>query len=247
MPGSLPGKPPPYTYDDPRLIYDELCLTYDGDVDQQCVINNFGVKKFGGNFGRKRKPLPDLLDIKIEVCLCKVNEEDLYCDEESISQNRYGKCDTLRWKGLVNDGDLQVNTRGIEVTSRTSVNGYVLSQLASTTSESDKKKNEHIDARGAFAGVRKLTKVISEDDIVVGGIAVVADSMIEAIEQNQIKVEASSQISVKRDDIKVEAAGGLIAKTKKKKHTKPYLREQTITIDDVVVKSTGIKIQKKKK
>lgn len=79
-----PGKAPPYTYDDPRIFYDEECFFYDGGYDEICLIDNnlLGNKKIGGSggIGRRRPYVPPpapnpLLDIKIKVCLKCVNDE----------------------------------------------------------------------------------------------------------------------------------------------------------------------------
>lgn len=102
----IPGLPgPPYLYDDPRFVYDELCLLYDaGGFDEVCAINNglIGRKKPGGRSGgrpapppvRRRKPLErppqrHELDLQINVQLCKLNDEDLLEDDECIEFEKH--------------------------------------------------------------------------------------------------------------------------------------------------------------
>ena len=246
MPGSLPGKPPPYTYDDPRLIYDELCLTYDGDVDDICVIDTFGVRKImGGSVSRKKpKPLPDILDITIQVCLSKVNDEDCWPSESALFNDRSKHCDIFKWRGTTQDPNLSVDIRSLTVTSRNSVNGYVLSQLAAKTSESDRFHQEHVDARGQLMDVREPARAVHTEEITVGQTSIrVKSNALGRIERDGIIVEASPSVRIKTNgEITVQSSGKL---KKRKIDPKPYLREQTSLNDSISVKSTIITRKKK--
>lgn len=106
-----PDSPPPYTYDDPRFIYDELCMYYDGFFDKVCLLGPEEAKRKVGASGAGRmlqkKPfiMPEpspMLELQIKTCLKKVNDEEY--DTE--------KCDIFRWKGEL-DKDLTVTSRRV--------------------------------------------------------------------------------------------------------------------------------------
>lgn len=84
----------PYLYDDPRFIYNEPCMFYDGGFDEQCLIDLGRVilpqkiikgRSSGGLILKPQKrPTEDcktILDFKIVACLDKVNGDELDCEE----------------------------------------------------------------------------------------------------------------------------------------------------------------------
>jgi hypothetical protein len=48
--------PAPYTYDDPRLLYNEPCFFYDGGFDQVCLINKFQIRTGGRSSASRKNP-----------------------------------------------------------------------------------------------------------------------------------------------------------------------------------------------
>ncbi len=69
---SLPN--PPYTYNDPRLLYNEVCFFYDGGYDSVCLAG--ALKIIGGSVpGRRepKKPAKPFFNIFIEYKLIEVN------------------------------------------------------------------------------------------------------------------------------------------------------------------------------
>lgn len=107
----IPGLPgPPYLYDDPRFVYDELCLLYDaGGFDEVCAIDNglIGRKKPGGRSGGRPAPPPvrrkpkelekdcrEILDLVIQATLCSVNDEEV--DEESEEKKYHLEYDPIK-------------------------------------------------------------------------------------------------------------------------------------------------------
>lgn len=65
---------PPYTYDDPRLTYDEHCFFYDGGYDDVCLAGPTAVVvRRGGYKKRERKPELPFISIFIQSCLVQVN------------------------------------------------------------------------------------------------------------------------------------------------------------------------------
>jgi len=81
---SLPD--PPYTYDDPRLLYDEVCFFYDGGYDLVCLAGPVIVGKGGGSSdsGKKRveEPKKNFVNIFIEHKLISVNGVPYHPDED---------------------------------------------------------------------------------------------------------------------------------------------------------------------
>jgi len=70
--------PAPYTYDDPRLLYNEPCFFYDGGFDQVCLINKFQIRTGGrssASRNKENKPLDDkeYINVFIECELKHVN------------------------------------------------------------------------------------------------------------------------------------------------------------------------------
>lgn len=80
--------PPPYTYDDPRLTYDEHCFKLDGGYDEVCLVIGYDRKRRVGAAGAGRRPTtetpaPSLPWIDITVCaqLLELNDEKIEgCD-----------------------------------------------------------------------------------------------------------------------------------------------------------------------
>lgn len=81
--------PGPYTYDDPRFIYNEPCMFYNGGFDLQCLIDIQGVvlvkKKLGKStsaISSRRKQLPPedcrtILDFVIKAEVERVNDKEI--------------------------------------------------------------------------------------------------------------------------------------------------------------------------
>lgn len=81
----------PYLYDDPRFIYNEPCMFYDGGFDIQCLLGRQVIlpKKIGKRtakpsqaviYKRQERPKRDkrvVLDICIEVDIVSVNDKNL--------------------------------------------------------------------------------------------------------------------------------------------------------------------------
>lgn len=89
--------PGPYLYDDPRFIYNEPCMFYDGGFDLQCLIDLQRVvlpKKVGKSSGivARRKPqLPPedcrtILDFVIKAEVESVNDKPI---EHEAKEKRY--------------------------------------------------------------------------------------------------------------------------------------------------------------
>jgi hypothetical protein len=85
--------PPPYTYDDPRIVYDQKCFFYDGGFDEIClgfepIIPEEPLKRRTGSggigIGYRKQPRTnyDWLDIKIKACLTKVNDKKFHENED---------------------------------------------------------------------------------------------------------------------------------------------------------------------
>ena len=120
-----PGKAPPYTYDDARILYDEECFLYDGGFDEVCLTDITPVevpRKFGGGGGmvaRRRPYVPPpapnpLLDIRFKVCLKSVNDSDANA-----------QCVETHWKREIPKTIVDTHLSGIE-----SVKRFVYSTLA---------------------------------------------------------------------------------------------------------------------
>jgi hypothetical protein len=69
---------PPYLYDDPRLVYDEHCFFYDGGYDSVCLGAPTAVIVRAGGSRKKAKPY---LNVFVRCCVCKVNGEEIPCDD----------------------------------------------------------------------------------------------------------------------------------------------------------------------
>lgn len=69
---------PPYTYDDPRLTYDEHCFFYDGGYDSACLSATTAIAVRRG--GRKKEQKP-YINIFVQVCVCKVNGIEFPCGD----------------------------------------------------------------------------------------------------------------------------------------------------------------------
>lgn len=76
----------PYLYDDPRFIYDEPCLFYDGGFSVVCLINLEGrllLRKVGKSTSFQSKPVKKeeecrtILDIRISVSPSKINNTEI--------------------------------------------------------------------------------------------------------------------------------------------------------------------------
>ena len=73
--------PPPYTYNDPRLTYNEHCFYYNGGYDEVCLIIGFDRKRrvgVGGGGRRKSEEREEVLpwiDITIQSQLTAINGE----------------------------------------------------------------------------------------------------------------------------------------------------------------------------
>lgn len=91
----MPLPTPPYTYDDPRIAYDEVCFFYDGDgYDAVCLAGPAIVALPGGlsssSSARRRRhitPLP-FLNIFIQAEVAEVND-DVLMEEDGTNYVRF--------------------------------------------------------------------------------------------------------------------------------------------------------------
>jgi len=77
----MPLPAAPYTYDDPRLTYDEHCFLYDGGYDSICLVIGFGKHFRGGRSSKTTasyapRELPPYVDINVKSKLIAVNEQN---------------------------------------------------------------------------------------------------------------------------------------------------------------------------
>lgn len=173
-----PGKSPPYTYDDPRIIYDELCLFYDGPYDEQCLIDLVtpAQRRRIGVGSARRKPIqppPAFLELEIVTCLKMVNDKKL----------EDGTCEVFRWKGEL-DKDLTVTSRRV-THSRT--NRYVVGLLSDVNNPADSRN-----AQGELVSVTKPQRTI------------VTSKIEESVTSSKIIVSsAHNTVSVPRVTVKI--------------------------------------------
>lgn len=83
---------PPYSYDDPRILYDEVCMFFDGAFDQVCLLNKFQTNIVGGSSSRTsstkktttqiEKDQNEFINIFIECELIKYNEKQYNVDDD---------------------------------------------------------------------------------------------------------------------------------------------------------------------
>jgi hypothetical protein len=92
---------PPYTYNDPRIIYNEPCFFYNGGYDLICLGLTINVGKGGGGAVGKQtiaKPQPKMINILFKTCLDYVNDEEFkeeYCE---IKEFRFKKFMDVNFK-----------------------------------------------------------------------------------------------------------------------------------------------------
>lgn len=82
----MPTFDPPYTYDDPRLLYNEICFYYDGGYDSVCLATPIIVGRSTSSDGRKKKKEKlekPFINIFIETKLLEVNGKVYKPDEAS--------------------------------------------------------------------------------------------------------------------------------------------------------------------
>lgn len=199
-----PGKGPPYTYDDPRMIYDELCYLYDGGFDEVCLIDNglLSSKKGGASAGivARRKPYqpppapPCMLDIEIKSCLKRVNDED---------KELTGECDILKFKGQ--DSDMKVAVR-LKKSSRPNRAVYgTVSSVCKDTSARIETKSQVI---SVDKPQRKVNSTIGE--AIAGASIVVSASAAKANKPSiavQVKTEKPAvKTYLKKNEITVKSS-----------------------------------------
>jgi len=79
--------PPPYTYNDPRILYNEPCFFYDGIFDSVCLANKFtSARGHGGGLtsGKQQQPkekLKEHLNVFIECELIRINDLLIQCEK----------------------------------------------------------------------------------------------------------------------------------------------------------------------
>ena len=93
---------PPFTYDDPRLTYDEHCFYYDGGYDEVCLVIGFGRKRSGGrsNPPSRQTIQPFVtassnafwINVEVRSRVFKINQE-LFKEEEEVVQSARGELD----------------------------------------------------------------------------------------------------------------------------------------------------------
>lgn len=72
---------PPFTYDDPRLTYDERCFFYDSPYDQVC-LQLAPRRRIGGGRSTSIKTKNPYVNIRVCGKLCVVNGNVYICDNE---------------------------------------------------------------------------------------------------------------------------------------------------------------------
>lgn len=96
--------PGPYLYDDPRFVYNEPCMFYDGGFDVQCLIDRQRVvlpKRVGRSGARpqRRRPKPlkkdcrIVLDFKIKSEIYRANDEIV--DDEGTEKKYHLEYDPI--------------------------------------------------------------------------------------------------------------------------------------------------------
>ena len=85
MPNQHNFPPPPYSYNDFRITYNETCFFYNGGFDLKCLISikrhPQGVAAAVGRYPYKSYPSTDMIDLIFKTCIEYVNEKE-YKDEE---------------------------------------------------------------------------------------------------------------------------------------------------------------------
>lgn len=87
---------PPYTWDDPRICWDEPCFFYDGGFDLVCLFPTATTRKRRGGGGgtkttpAKSYPTPEVLSLVFKTCIDYVNDEELD-DECEIKKFKFKK------------------------------------------------------------------------------------------------------------------------------------------------------------
>jgi hypothetical protein len=79
---------PPYLYDDPRFVYDEECMFYDGGFDATCIINKRGLPRKVGRSSYQSAPAKKqeddcrvIVDIVISIEPVKLNDKQIQANE----------------------------------------------------------------------------------------------------------------------------------------------------------------------
>ena len=78
---------PPYIFDDPRWIFDEKCLYYDGDFDLKCLVTLVR-KPGGGKWPDKVYPQVDIINLIFKTCVDYVNDKK-YEEDDTCEIKRY--------------------------------------------------------------------------------------------------------------------------------------------------------------
>jgi len=94
----MPLATPPYTYDDPRILYDEICFFYDGGYDSVCLATpTIVVGRSSSSTGKRKKEQLEkpFINIFIETKLLEVNGEVIKPDEPSIWYRFSGENDIV--------------------------------------------------------------------------------------------------------------------------------------------------------
>lgn len=114
---------PPYTYNDPRLLYNEVCFFYDGGYDSVCLTGSIfvGRAKTNAQHAKERKKRKELekekldktfINIFIESKLLSVNGDLIKPDEESKWYRFSGETDIVEI--YVNDIKIDISKPMIE-------------------------------------------------------------------------------------------------------------------------------------
>lgn len=169
---------PPYTYDDPRLTYDEVCFFYDGGYDSVCLSTGtifVGKATASSSSSSKKKKLDKpFINIFIEAKLLEVNGVLIDPDEPSTWFRFSGETDVI---------DIYINNIRIDI-SKPMIEGKFMEIVKniigySGSFESNGNRKEEIDVtsevyvttnkdkKDSFPVISKVSEVDSADNLVV--------------------------------------------------------------------------------
>lgn len=172
---SLPT--PPYTYNDPRLLYNEVCLFYDGGYDSVCLSTGtifVGKATASSSSSKKKKIDKPFINLFIETKLLEVNGEKIDPDEPST---------WFRFSGETDIVDVYVNNVRIDI-SKPMIEGKFLEIIKniigySGSYESNEQKQSSVDVtsevyvttnkdkKDSYPVMSKVLEIDSNDNLIV--------------------------------------------------------------------------------
>lgn len=177
---SLPD--PPYTYDDPRLTYDEHCFFYDGGYDDVCLAGPTAIViKKGGYKKRTREPELPWINIFIQSRFVQAN--NIFLDEKEKITRFAGK-----------DAPITIFVNGVQFDTRYP---YVKGEIIKTLKEKP-------DLNASIRFVEKIENK-SDEEIMAENLK----SSIEAVELQVVedyqKIKVEAKLIVEKSDIEVKS------------------------------------------